>query len=176
VDPYAYRDRYTIPKLLLLGSNDPYWTVDSLRHYWADLPEPKLVCQTPNAGHDLGDGRQAGAALAAFYQMVADRQPLPAMTWTFTDSPEGAGAEVKVSPAAREFTLWTADSQDRDFRDEKWSAQPVDLLAGGRSAVVKVGRPATGFRAFLVEARLESGAGQEYRLSTEARVTPDSIR
>jgi len=38
VDPYSYRNRYNIPKLLLLGRNDPYWTVDSLRHYWNDLP------------------------------------------------------------------------------------------------------------------------------------------
>jgi PhoPQ-activated pathogenicity-related protein len=44
VDPYSYRDRYTMPKLLLLGTNDPYWTVDSLRHYWDSLqtPNPNL--------------------------------------------------------------------------------------------------------------------------------------
>lgn len=28
VDPYSYRARYTMPKLLLLGTNDPYWTVE----------------------------------------------------------------------------------------------------------------------------------------------------
>jgi len=43
IDPYAYIERFTMPKLLLLGTNDPYWTVDSLRHYWNDLPEPKLI-------------------------------------------------------------------------------------------------------------------------------------
>jgi len=31
VDPYSYRQRYNMPKLLLLGTNDPYCTVDSLR-------------------------------------------------------------------------------------------------------------------------------------------------
>ena len=39
IDPYSYRERYTMPKLLLLGTS-PYWVVDSLRHYWEDLPEP----------------------------------------------------------------------------------------------------------------------------------------
>jgi PhoPQ-activated pathogenicity-related protein len=43
VDPYSYRQRYNMPKLLLLGTNDPYWTVDSLRHYWSELPGPKLI-------------------------------------------------------------------------------------------------------------------------------------
>ena len=47
VDPYSYRARYKLPKLLLLGTNDPYWVVDSLRQYWDELPEPKLVFQTP---------------------------------------------------------------------------------------------------------------------------------
>src|SRR6185295_7859277 len=58
VDPYTYRNRYTMPKLLLLGTNDPYWTVDSIRNYWDDLPGPKLIFQTPNAGHDLGGGKE----------------------------------------------------------------------------------------------------------------------
>ena len=36
VDPYAYRDALTLPKLILLGNNDPYWTVDALNLYWRD--------------------------------------------------------------------------------------------------------------------------------------------
>ena len=31
-------------------------------------------------------------------------------------------------------------------------------------------------RAYLIEAGLTTSTGQEYRLSTEARVTPDGIR
>src|SRR6185369_10169768 len=71
VDPYSYRQRYNLPKLLLLGTNDPYWTVDSLRHYWNELPEPKLIFQTPNAGHDLAEGKKAVQTLAAWFQMIA---------------------------------------------------------------------------------------------------------
>src|SRR6185369_911494 len=113
VDPYNYRQRYNMPKLLLLGTNDPYWTVDSLRHYWDDLPEPKLIFQTPNAGHNLGDRKDAIQTLAAFFQMIADRQPLPKMTWRFQN---GANADlhVAVQPAARSFRLFTANSPDRD--------------------------------------------------------------
>jgi hypothetical protein len=106
----------------------------------------------------------------------ADRQALPSMTWTLADAPEGASVRGEVSPAARQFTLWTADSKDRDFRDEKWSRQPVAGTDDGKGAVAQVPRPAVGFRAFLLEATLVSSTGQEYRLSTEARVTPDSVR
>ncbi len=176
VDPYAYRARYAMPKLILLGTNDPYWTVDALRHYWADLPGPKLVYQTPNAGHDLGGGQQASAALAAFYQMVADRQPLPSLTWTIASAAEGATIKASVSPAARRFVLWTAESKDRDFRDEKWSAQTLEATDDGQAVSARVPEPATGYRAFLIEATLGTPTGQEYQLSTEARVTPDGLR
>jgi PhoPQ-activated pathogenicity-related protein len=64
VDPYSYRARYKMPKLLL-GTNDPYWVVDSLRQSWDGLPEPKLVFQTPNAGHDLAGPAIHGCSNAA---------------------------------------------------------------------------------------------------------------
>ena len=76
VDPYAYRQRYTMPKLILTGTNDPYWTVDAMRHYFSDLPGVKLIFQTPNAGHDLGGSKDAMQTLAAFFQMIADREEL----------------------------------------------------------------------------------------------------
>ena len=91
--PTAIRARYKMPKLLLLGTNDPFWVVDSLRNYWNDLPEPKLIFQTPNAGHDLAGNREAAPVLAAFVQMIADREPLPRMTWEFR--PDGSNCRCR---------------------------------------------------------------------------------
>ena len=103
IDPYSYRTRYIMPKLLLLGTNDPYWTVDSLRHYWDDLPDPKLVFQTPNGGHGLGQA--ALQTLAAFFQMVADHEDLPRVTWHVA---EGDRITVGVNRDANAINLWTA--------------------------------------------------------------------
>ncbi|HWX18365.1 MAG TPA: PhoPQ-activated protein PqaA family protein [Candidatus Binatia bacterium] len=173
VDPYSYRTRYKIPKLLLLGTNDPYWVVDSLRNYWADLPEPKLVFQTPNAGHDLAGGHQATQTLAAFFQMIADGQQLPQMTWQFhPDSTNSVTLEATVNPPAKSFRLWTADSRERDFRKARWSS--VELHSdSGTHVLGNVQTPPEGFRACLLEAELATATGQTYKLSTEARVTPD---
>ncbi|HWI60104.1 MAG TPA: PhoPQ-activated protein PqaA family protein, partial [Bacillota bacterium] len=173
VDPYSYRERYTLPKLLLLGTNDPYWVVDSLRHYWNELPEPKLVFQTPNAGHDLAGGRDAKPTLAAFFQMITAHQPLPRMTWKFEPgSTNAAGIEVNVQPPAKAFRLWTATSIDRDFRNDNWSSVPLPSNPGTH-AVGTVEKPEAGFRAYLVEAEFTTPSGLTYKLSTEARVTPD---
>ncbi len=172
VDPFSYRRSYTLPKLLLLGTNDPYWTVDALRHYFHELPEPKLIFQTPNAGHDLAGGKEATQTLAAFFQMLADREELPKLTWqrTGADSP---ALEVSVSPAAKSFRLWTATSPDRDLRNDRWSSMEVPSNPG-RTATTKIERPATGYRAYLMEAEFTTKTGHTYKLSTEARVTPDT--
>jgi PhoPQ-activated pathogenicity-related protein len=177
VDPYAYRHRYTMPKLLLLGTNDPYWTVDSLRHYWNDLPGPKLIFQTPNARHDLASGREAMQTLAAFFQMLADRKPLPKVTWVLRDTPRGkATATLKVDQPAKAVRLWSATSADRDFRDSTWSSRELGIQAGSSQTFAEIERPREGYCAYLMEVELISPTGQPYKLSTEAKVTPDDIK
>jgi len=173
VDPYNYRQRYNMPKLLLLGTNDPYWTVDSLRHYWNDLPEPKLIYQTPNAGHNLGDKKEATQTLAAFFQMVADRQPLPQFKWKFQNSPT-LEISLDVKPAAKSVRLWTCDSADRDFRNDVWISRVLQTGVGLAAGRVNV--PESGYRACIGEVTLTSPTGHEYKLSTQARVVPDSFR
>ncbi len=176
IDPYTYRQRYQMPKLLLLGTNDPYWTVDSLRHYWDDLPPPKLIFQTPNAGHDLGGGAEAMQSMAAFFQMIADADDLPSMHWEFTGTRQGkAGLAVSVNQTARRIRLWTADSVSRDFRNAKWTSRELETRPGSSHALAEIPVPQEGYRAYLVEALLTSSKGHTYRISTEARVTPDDI-
>jgi len=175
VDPYSYRNRYKMPKLILLGTNDRYWTVDALRHYWNDLPEPKLVFQTPNAGHDLGGGFQAIESMAAFYQMIADGDELPKMEWKLQagGQPE---LQVKVNRPAKAIRLWTADSADRDFRDDKWSSKPLEIKPGSSLAQTKVEKPESGYRAFMGEVILTNRFGHEYKLSTQVQVVPDEVK
>jgi PhoPQ-activated pathogenicity-related protein len=38
IDPYSYRDKQTIPKMIIFGTNDPYWTIDAVKHYINDIP------------------------------------------------------------------------------------------------------------------------------------------
>ena len=175
IDPYAYRQRYTMPKLILIGSNDPYWTVDSLRHYYHDLPGPKLVYQTPNAGHDLAGGKDALQTLAAFVQIIADGHKLPAMDWKI-DYGNQTTLALKVDQQAKAIRLWTAESPDRDFRNDQWVSRDLEIKPGSSQSIATIALPATGYRAFFGEVVLTSPTGHEYKVSTEARVAPDGVR
>ncbi|HZD39239.1 MAG TPA: PhoPQ-activated protein PqaA family protein, partial [Terriglobales bacterium] len=53
VDPWEYRDKLTLPKLIVNGTNDFYWATDALNLYWHELLGKKWVVYVPNAGHDL---------------------------------------------------------------------------------------------------------------------------
>jgi PhoPQ-activated pathogenicity-related protein len=176
VDPYSYRARYKMPKLLLLGTNDPYWVVDSLRHYWDELPEPKLVFQTPNAGHDLGGGKDAIQTLAAFYQIIADRQELPKMSWKIGSNAAGGEMSLTVDQPVKKARLWTADSDIRDMRRAKWASRELEIRSGSSEASAEIPKREKGYRAYLGEVVLTAPTGHEYKLSTEARVTPDDLQ
>jgi PhoPQ-activated pathogenicity-related protein len=173
VDPYSYRARYNMPKLLLLGTNDPYWTVDALRHYWDDLPEPKLLFQTPNGGHNIS--MDAAEALAAFFQMIADQEELPKMEWQLTHGDQGL-LRVKVDRPAKAIHVWTADSDTRDFRKAEWKYRTLAIRPSSSQISVEVDKPTSGYRAFMGEVVLTSSTGHEYKLSTQVQVLPDELK
>jgi PhoPQ-activated pathogenicity-related protein len=53
VDPWVYREQLTLPKMIINGTNDPYWAQDALNIYWDDLKGEKHVFYVPNAGQGL---------------------------------------------------------------------------------------------------------------------------
>lgn len=125
MDPWTYRDQLTLPKLMINGTNDRYWVVDASKNYFGGLAGPKNVLEIPNAGHNLGDGRpKAAASIAVLYRRAATGKTLPAVEWTWG---EGDGPQLTLSsdmPAAS-AVLWTATSPTNDFREAKWSEQPL---------------------------------------------------
>jgi PhoPQ-activated pathogenicity-related protein len=121
VDPYAYRDRLAMPKLILLGTNDRYWTLDALNLYWDGLPGSKHVRYIPNAGHALGDAKWTDT-LACFFQHVAEQTALPQLEWKHERNGASFELAVRSEPVPQRATLWRATSPTRDFREAQWQA------------------------------------------------------
>jgi PhoPQ-activated pathogenicity-related protein len=163
VDPFAYRERLTMPKLILLGTNDPFWTLDAANLYFPDLPEPRHLHYEPNGGHGLGPGGLA--TLAAFIEHTLGGEAMPSLQWTYADGVlrlrwEGPGQAV----------LWHAEAPDRDFRHARWVSRPLE---GAGEATAELPPPDTGFRAYY--AQVEFPGALPYRLSTQVLVLPTSL-
>lgn len=174
VDPYSYRARFTMPKLLLLGTNDPFWTVDALRHYWDDLPAPKMVYQAPNAGHGAGGTREAVQTLAAFLELTAAGQLLPQMAWRMNGNGD-ASVSVTADRPAKSARLWLSHAPTRDFRKARWDSRPLPQNGADAPVTAQVPAPESGFTAFMVELTFATPSGHDFRLSTQVQVTPDNI-
>lgn len=123
MDPFSYRKQLTLPKLLIVGTNDPYWVVDAMNVYWDDLEGQKFIRQVPNAGHGLEGGQEAAfATLAVFFRHAVSEQPLPNVSWDIDESEQRLKLSMSASPKPESVKFWTARSDDNDFRDETWKS------------------------------------------------------
>ena len=154
IDPYSYRSRLTVPKLLIHGTNDPYWTVDATRWYWDDLEGVKYLLNLPNVGHDLGVHALKGLqTLAVFTRFACSGQPWPEMTWKHSEAGDYFVLSVQSDIPAKEAKLWTAQSETKDFRQARWVSQPVEGVNG--TYTVSIPKPASGHIAYYLELETE---------------------
>jgi PhoPQ-activated pathogenicity-related protein len=167
VDPYNFRDKLTMPKLVILGSNDPYWPADAVNLYYPGLPNPKLLLIDPNSRHGLDDLARVAGSLAGFFTLLAQKQPLPSPLWQWDETPEGLKLTVTSTPKPDETRLWVARNTKRDFRPAKWEEQP--LPAEGDAFTASVARPDAEYLAAYGELVYMVGA-QRLTVSTQPYV------
>jgi PhoPQ-activated pathogenicity-related protein len=167
-DPYSYRDRLTLPKLLILGTNDRYWSQDSLNIYWNDLKGPKWVLYTPNSGHGLEDRTRVLNTMTAFARSVASHTPWPKMEWNYKATADGTELTVRSDSSPKSARLFRVAAPTQDFRDSKWTSEEItDSKAGQNSATYKASfpNPPSGYAAIFAEVSYEID-GKPFTLST----------
>jgi PhoPQ-activated pathogenicity-related protein len=178
VDPYFYRDRITMPKLIINGANDPYWTVDSLNLYYNDLSGSKNVFYVPNAGHKMNMVDDSGQVnLRGIFYLVGTIQ-----SWTRIvasgKTPPQVNLDVKDTADGKHFTasvtggtageLWVAKSASKDFRQSTWTPIVMKNVDGKFEADVK--NPETGYVAVFAQLTLPGTPSLPLRLSTPMTV------
>jgi PhoPQ-activated pathogenicity-related protein len=166
VDPYAYREELTLPKMIVLGTNDPYWTVDAANYYFDDLQGEKHLYYQANTAHDTS--LQGIGTLTEFYRRLAEGKPYPEVSWQH-DTPNSL--KVRWDQPGAEALLWTAHSPNRDFRPSKFESVP---LSGAGETVATVPTPETGWTAYYVEVRYPGAMGMTYGATTKMTVLPDT--
>jgi PhoPQ-activated pathogenicity-related protein len=175
VDPYRYRHRLMMPKLILNATGDQFFLPDSSRFYWDDLPGPKYLRYVPNSDHGLGD-TDAIESLTAFYTMILDGRKGPRYTWS---RPADGTLHVRAEDTPREVRLWQATNPAaRDFRVETLGRAFTSTVLPPRADglyVAAVEPPAAGWTAFFVELTYDVGADTPLKLTTAVSITPDIL-
>ena len=164
MDPWTYREQLSLPKLLIVGTNDPYWVVDSMNLYWDDLVGDRYIRQVPNGGHGLEGGRDGAlTTLAVFFRHTASGTDLPRISWDYSHAGLHLKLAMKSDLEPSRVRLWTAHSKDLDFRDDRWESADVDCKEGYSVGSVEI--PKSGHIAIFGEIEFDF-QGLPWSLST----------
>jgi len=167
VDPYSYRAKLTMPKLIFIGTNDPYWPVDAVKNYIDSIPGQNNLIYIPNVGHDLGDGKIASQVLGAFVAYQNTGKILPEV---FTEVSKGESGSLKLEVKASgqepiKIELWKAEStEDKDFRDEKWGSKKLSNSSTSKKNMVSL--PKEGQKAFYIAYYFKSPVNKEFYVTS----------
>jgi PhoPQ-activated pathogenicity-related protein len=176
VDPWEYRDKLALPKLIVNGTNDFYWATDALNLYWKELAGNKWIVYLPNAGHDLRRQDKPKSdqltdfvnGVAAFVRHQIGRRFMPNLTWKHETVNGRPRLTIDARPAPNGARLWVAQTETQDFRRASWTEQAVTLSNG--MIIGEVTPPEKGHLAFYGELDYEID-GLKYHLSTQMRMT-----
>ena len=173
VDPFVYRDKLTVPKMIINGANDPYWPLDALNSYWDDLKGDKWILYVPNAGHDLRETDANGTkqllplravnTLGAFARCTIFDKPMPGPQWVCDEKAGVCKLEVTSATKPVSLRVWTAEAETRDFRKARWTEDKAAKFPA------EVRAPEKGFRAFFAETEYDLD-GLKFTLSTQIRI------
>ena len=174
-EPYEYRDRLTMPKLLLNASGDEFFLPDSSQFYFDDLKGEKHLRYVPNAAHSL-DKTDALETLHAFYSAIVKGTPRPEITWSFERD-----RSIKVVAKERpvDVRLWQAvNRKARNFRHDvigsAYKSSPLEP-SGPNTWVARISAPSAGWTAFFVEMTFPGAGKYPLKVTSGIRVLPDTL-
>jgi PhoPQ-activated pathogenicity-related protein len=167
VDPYAYREQLTQPKLLIMGTNDRYWPLDALNLYWDGLGGLKYILYVPNNGHGIDDFQRVIGSLTALHRHATGEESLPQLQWNFEEQPQALSLSISSDRTPDRVRVWLAEASTRDFRDSKWRSADAQKNGAGWKFTLDI--PENGYAAAFGEAVYGSGPFPLF-LSTNVRI------
>ena len=174
-EPYSYRDRFNIPKLIMNSAGDQYFLPDSSQFYLDELPGEKYLRYVPNTDHSLRNS-DARESLIAFYDAFLRGQPRPKFFWKFEKN-----GDIRVTSIDKptEVKLWAATNPEkRDFRLVSLGPAYKSTVLTSKGDNVYIGhvdKPEKGWTAFFVEMTYPSGGKYPFKFTTGVRVSPDTL-
>ncbi len=177
-DPLRYVKRLDMPQFVVNASGDQFFLPDSAQFYWNELLDQKYLRYVPNTNHGLGNS-DGGESIAAFHYAITRNQQIPQVNWKYPSDHE---VDVTFGTVPDAITRWQATNENfRDFRIETFgpgyqaTALDTSKLEPGSVRRYRVETPETGWKAWFLELSYDIGFARPLKLSTEIRVTPDTL-
>ena len=173
VEPYEFKDLFTMPKLIINGTIDEFFATDSWKFYWYEIPEKKYLQYVPNGNHGLLGGYQ-NQNIFSFYERLIYSKELPELNWSIENNV--FNIEVKKNIPHKVY-LWKINNPiSRDFRiwevGRNWKKTAIK---NNESGIYKINAPDdAGFTASLVEIIFYPNTNDELILTTGTHVIPNT--
>jgi PhoPQ-activated pathogenicity-related protein len=110
-DPYFFKERLTMPKLVVNAVMDEFQQPDDTRYWWADMPSPKHFIMTPNAEHSEATGiLEIVPDISAWLQHHLTQTVVPEFTWSISNTTGEIVATLDNNGLVKEANVWWAYS------------------------------------------------------------------
>ncbi len=173
-EPFQYRDRLTMPKLVINAAGDQFFLPDSSQFYWSELQGPKYLRYVPNTDHSLKNS-DALFSLVAFHDAIIHGKSLPQFSWDIV-RPGEIQVTTKTKPG--KVKLWRATNPNaRDFRLESIGPAYTELELQPQSDgkyVAKLDKPEKGWTAGFVELTFDNQPAP-FKFTSGVTVVPDVL-
>ncbi|MGZ8940301.1 MAG: PhoPQ-activated protein PqaA family protein, partial [Limisphaerales bacterium] len=173
-EPYEYRDRLTMPKLILNAVGDQFFLPDSSQFYWKELKGRNYLRYVPNADHSMKN-TDALQSLLSFYDAILRNKELPEYTW---DLPSPGTIRVVSKTKPSKVKLWQATNPDaRDFRVETLGRKFVEITMEPNDKGVyeaKLEKPEKGWTAGFIEVTYPNEPAP-IKFTSGVTVIPDTL-
>nr|XP_054762652.1 autocrine proliferation repressor protein A-like [Lytechinus pictus] len=192
VDPLAYKDRLTMPKLIITAGSDEFFLPDDSYYYFDLIPEPKFLRITPNGEHSLTLHHvELVTVMTAFMRTITEPTDWtqPKMTWKRYENSTHGIIELTSDPPPFRIEVWrtlTNRGKRRDFRlavaKTEGSSEiyphliiyknfPARNPSPGKY-IAEFLTPETGWQCFFIKAFYYAPGGAIISFTTEANITP----
>lgn len=149
VDPFYYRDRLTMPKLVVNAVADEFQQPDDTHYWWSDMPGPKHFIMTPNAEHSEATGileivPAIGAWINHLIDPDFDNDKMPEFTWEISQETGEITAILNEYGIVKEARVWYAYSCGNNVEADGTVTKRRDFRIANADSPCHCGIPAQG--------------------------------
>lgn len=150
VDPYFYRNRLTMPKLVVNAVLDEFQQPDDTHYWWDDMPEPKHFIMTPNAEHSEATGiLEIVPAIGSWIQHLIDpdfdNHKMPEFTWEISEETGEITATLNEYGKVKEARVWWAYSCGNNVNEDGTVTKRRDFRIANLDSPCECGVVAQGY-------------------------------